>query len=220
MHYRSNADASCSALRVFCSSLSRVLRLFFVCARLPPDAPCSCIAREPSSGSTNLRLGGVPRLGKSQPCRWPSRRSARGRPWPPGPKECRRPPQSPPRDGVPVRPQAPAVDRCDPLPNDSRSRRFSPRCNLPPSTPAGTCVDDPSTDQAMLAEEPKHRHRRLLRARRERGPLTAAPPSSIICLPASPGAEAREPRRAHRGFHEAQAAALYHQMEAHSLACI
>ena len=72
-------------------------------------------------------------------------------------------------DGGPDRPPVPAVDRIDRPPSDIRSRRSGPRrsrASFRPLRNAATrCA---AVAGRRAAEEPDHRHRRLLRARRER----------------------------------------------------
>ena len=76
--------------------------------------------------------------------------------------------------GEPVRPPAPAADRVDSRPSGIRSPRSRPRHSRSPSGPGEMRADGPRLRRAMWREEPDHRHRRLLRARRERPRRRAA----------------------------------------------
>ena len=99
--------------------------------------------------------------------------------------------------GERVRPLAPAADRLGPPPSGIRSSRSGPRCSRlfgkPPAKPVrGGARGIGRTGM----EEPDHRHRLLLRARRERPDAVAPPrsvmnsrrftPSMIIPLPVAP----------------------------------
>ena len=80
---------------------------------------------------------------------------------------------------APDRPPAPAADRIVCPPSDIRSRHSGPRRSPASFRPWRNAATRCALGRRTSCEEPDHRHRRLLRARRER-PRAAAPPSSVM----------------------------------------